>query len=102
VRAMLEGWVVQQRSRMLAGHTIDQRRQLVHRFLAFTNDYPWQWGPADVEEWTAELVGQGVWRTRRSVAIRWRWRCSAATSPIRVTAGSRPASTRCTSARKEQ
>ena len=60
VSSMLEGWMVQQRSRMLAGHTIDQRRQLVRRFLAFTNDYPWQWSPADVEEWTAELVGQGL------------------------------------------
>ncbi len=63
VSAMLEGWVVQQHSRMLAGHTIDQRRQLVRRFLAFTSDYPWQWGPADVEEWTAELVGKGLAHT---------------------------------------
>ena len=63
VKAMLEGWVIQQRSRMLAGHTIEQRHQLVRRFLAFTNDYPWQWGPADVEEWTAELVGKGLAHT---------------------------------------
>jgi site-specific recombinase XerD len=63
VSSMLEGWMVQQRSRMLAGHTIDQRRQLVRRFLAFTNDYPWQWGPADVEEWTAELVGKDLAHT---------------------------------------
>lgn len=60
VEAMLEGWVSQQRSRMLAGHTIEQRTCLVRRFLKFTNDYPWQWGPADVEEWTAELVGGGL------------------------------------------
>jgi integrase/recombinase XerC len=60
VNAMLEGWVVQQRSRMLAGHTIDQRCLLVRRFLAFTSDYPWQWGPVDVEEWTADLVGRGL------------------------------------------
>jgi integrase/recombinase XerC len=60
VEAMLEGWIVQQRSRMLAGHTIDQRRVLLRRFLAFTNDYPWRWTPADVEEWTAELVGAGL------------------------------------------
>jgi integrase/recombinase XerC len=60
VEAMLEGWQVQQRSRMLAGHTIEQRSFLVRRFLRFTNDYPWRWTPADVEEWTAELVGAGL------------------------------------------
>jgi len=60
VEAMLEGWVIQQRSRMLVGHTIEQRTLLVRRFLKFTNDYPWQWGPADVEEWTADLVGRGL------------------------------------------
>ena len=60
VEAMLQGWVVQQRSRMLAGHTVDQRVCVVRRFLMYTNEYPWQWGPADVEEWTAELVGRGL------------------------------------------
>jgi site-specific recombinase XerD len=63
MEAMLGGWVVQQRSRMLAGHTIDQRRVLVRRFVTFTNDYPWNWSPADVEEWTAELVGSGLSHT---------------------------------------
>lgn len=58
--AMLDGWVVQQRSRMLAGHTVDQRVLVVRRFLGFTNDYPWKWSPSDVEEWTAELVGRGL------------------------------------------
>lgn len=60
LEAMLLGWGNQQRSRMLAGHTIYQRLRVVRRFLAFTNDYPWQWGPVDVEEWTSEMVGRGL------------------------------------------
>lgn len=58
--AMVEGWEMQQRSRMLAGLTIERRSQIVRRFVAFTNDYPWRWGSADVEEWTAHLVGAGI------------------------------------------
>jgi integrase/recombinase XerC len=60
LQAMLDGWIAQQTSRMLTGHTINQRRLVVHRFLAFTNDYPWQWSPADVEEWSAGMVDQGL------------------------------------------
>jgi site-specific recombinase XerD len=58
--AMLEGWEAQQRSRMLSGRTIERRSQIVRRFTAFTNDYPWRWSPADVEEWTAHLVSDGI------------------------------------------
>ena len=58
--AMLEGWEAQQRSRMLAGPTIEHRSQIVRRFVEFTGDYPWRWAPADVEEWTAELVTGGL------------------------------------------
>lgn len=58
--AMLKGWETQQRSRLLAGPTIEQRSLAVRRFAGFTNDFPWRWGPADVEEWTAEMVGRGL------------------------------------------
>lgn len=58
--AMLIGWETQQRSRLLAAHTIWQRSLVVRRLVSFTNDYPWQWTPADVEEWTAEMVGRGL------------------------------------------
>lgn len=53
--AMLEGWVAQQAARGLAASTITDRVRLVRRFAAFTNDWPWVWAPADVEEWTVQL-----------------------------------------------
>lgn len=58
--AMLEGWAVQQRSRLLVATTIKQRIFAVRRFHRFAGDYPWRWTPSDVEEWTSELVGGGV------------------------------------------
>ncbi len=58
--AMLSGWERQQRARLLAGHTVEQRTLAVRRLVAFTNDYPWRWAPADVEEWSAEMVGRGL------------------------------------------
>ena len=57
---MLTGWVAQQRSRLLVASTVEQRVLVVRRFVAFSNDYPWRWGPADVEEWTTSLVSQGL------------------------------------------
>lgn len=53
--AMVEGWVAQQAARGLAASTITDRVRLVRRFAAFTNDWPWVWEPADVEEWTMQL-----------------------------------------------
>ena len=52
--------MTQQRSRMLAGHTIEQRQLLVRRFARFTGDYPWRWTAGEVEDWTAQLVGAGL------------------------------------------
>lgn len=57
--AMIEGWEQQQRSRMLANLTIERRTQIVRRLVVFTNDYPWRWSSADVEEWTTHLVESG-------------------------------------------
>lgn len=59
-KAMLDGWEVQQRSRLLVATTIQQRVFAVRRFHRFTGHYPWQWTPVDVEEWTSELVSSGV------------------------------------------
>jgi site-specific recombinase XerD len=53
--AMLAGWEAQQHSRMLSPSTTQTRIRLVRRFSAFTNDYPWRWTPADVEEWSVQL-----------------------------------------------
>jgi site-specific recombinase XerD len=60
LEAMLEGWATQQRSRLLAATTVENRGFTVRRLVAFTNEYPWRWTPADVEEWTSQLVGQGL------------------------------------------
>jgi integrase/recombinase XerC len=60
VEAMLEGWMSQQRSRLLAASTVENRVWTVRRFMAFTNDYPWTWRSADVEEWTSSLVAGGL------------------------------------------
>lgn len=53
--AMLDGWSNQQRSRMLATGTMKPRLTLIRRFLEFTNTYPWQWQPADLEQFTTQL-----------------------------------------------
>lgn len=53
---MLAGWSAQQTSRMLARQTIKTRASQVRRFADFCNDPPWEWSPADVEEWTTALV----------------------------------------------
>ncbi|MEV7069212.1 tyrosine-type recombinase/integrase [Streptomyces collinus] len=56
--AMLRGWRAQQKSRGLKDETIDPRERLVRRFLEFANDYPWQWTPAHMDEWSASLAGE--------------------------------------------
>jgi integrase/recombinase XerD len=48
-KAMPEGWATQQRARFLKDNTIGPRLELVRRFAAFTNQYPWQWEPAEAE-----------------------------------------------------
>lgn len=58
VEAMLTGWRAQQSSRGLQEDTMAPRERLVRRFLEFTNEYPWSWGPAHVEEWTQSLTGE--------------------------------------------
>lgn len=55
--AMLEGWQRQQTSRFLQQKgTIAPRVRLVRRFAEFTNQYPWQWTPAELEAFTADLT----------------------------------------------
>ncbi len=43
--AMLRGWRTQQISRGLQEDTMAPRERLVRRFLDFSAEYPWQWGP---------------------------------------------------------
>ncbi|MWA08110.1 tyrosine-type recombinase/integrase [Streptomyces sp. BA2] len=47
--AMLQGWEQQQRARLLARKTIEDRLSLVRRFALFAATYPWEWTPEDVE-----------------------------------------------------
>jgi site-specific recombinase XerD len=56
--AMLRGWRAQQKARGLQDSTIAPRERLVHAFIAFTNEYPWKWGPGHVEEWTLSLAAE--------------------------------------------
>src|SRR5713226_1691146 len=52
VEAMLRAWRAQQTARGLREATMFGREQLVRRFLEFTNEYPWNWLPGHVEEFT--------------------------------------------------
>ncbi|WP_438803575.1 tyrosine-type recombinase/integrase [Nocardia cyriacigeorgica] len=54
--AMLSGWAVQQKSRLLADPTVQQRLSTVRRFRDFADVYPWQWTAADVEDFTVMLT----------------------------------------------
>jgi len=58
--AMLSGWARQQTARGLnAEATIAPRLSQVRHFAEFSGEYPWQWGPGRVDEWSAELVASG-------------------------------------------
>lgn len=61
--AILAGWRQQQESRLLAAPTVDSRDKTLRRFQAFTDEYPWRWGPADIEEWSVSLRSAGRSRT---------------------------------------
>ena len=58
VEAMLRGWRAQQAARGLREKTVGARERLVRRFLAFSNEFPWQWSPAHVDEWTLTLTAE--------------------------------------------
>ena len=65
--AMLEGWARQQRSRLLNESTVATRRRLVRRFAAFTGEYPWQWRPQDLEDFTTSLRAGSGGRTHATL-----------------------------------
>ena len=54
--AMLDGWSLQQRSRLLADATVAPRLALLRRFREYADSYPWAWGPDDVEGFTVALM----------------------------------------------
>lgn len=58
-QAMIAGWERQQRTRFLKDGTIGPRVMLVRRMAEFTNAYPWQWEPADAEDFIVHLRSEG-------------------------------------------
>lgn len=52
---MLAGWTAQMASRGLKAETVESRVWLVRRFAEYTNEYPWRWEPADVEDFSLWL-----------------------------------------------
>ena len=54
--AMLKGWSTQQRSRLVGAATVTPRVQLLRRFCAFTQSFPWSWTASDVEDFTVSLM----------------------------------------------
>jgi site-specific recombinase XerD len=80
---MLTGWRNQQLSRNLSFGTIDGRERLVTRFQEATNEYPWQWTPAHVDEFFGDLrsVKHAAQSTIRSYQAALRAFCSYVASP---------------------
>ena len=71
--AMLAGWQAQQQARLLAKATITANVSAVRRFAGFTNDYPWVWTPANMEEFFTELRSAGFsLATLRAYQVRLR------------------------------
>lgn len=56
--AMLLGWERNQISRNVAERSIIGNRRLITRLARFTNDYPWNWLPADADDFIAQLDGR--------------------------------------------
>ena len=80
--AMLEGWATQQRAWFLKDNTIGPRLELVRRFAAFTNQYPWQWESAEAEAFiTRSPVAVSM---ARNYQVTLRLFCGYAASPLRV------------------
>lgn len=66
VEEMFDGWRRQQLSRNLAVLTIDARERLVRRFVAHSNEMPWHWSVAHVNEFFGDLRVEPL--TRRGMS----------------------------------
>lgn len=64
---MLTGWRRQQLSRNLGLDTIAGRERVVRRFLDFTNEMPWHWTHAHVDEYFGDLRSE---KHRRQNTVR--------------------------------
>jgi integrase/recombinase XerC len=56
--AMLSGWRAQQAARGLREDTVVLRERLVRRFGEFAGEYPWEWSPGHVDEWSLHLTAE--------------------------------------------
>ncbi|MFE9856392.1 tyrosine-type recombinase/integrase [Streptomyces sp. NPDC005780] len=84
--AMLSGWARQQRARFLQeSQTIAPRIALVRRFAAFSDQYPWEWQPAEAEAFISHLrSGAGrplAVSTARGYEVVLRLFCAFVTDP---------------------
>lgn len=73
---MLTGWRNQQLRRNLAFGTIESRERLVTRFQESTNEYPWHWTPAHVDEFFGDLrrvkhTAQSTIRSYQAAPLQW-------------------------------
>ncbi len=55
---MLDRYAISLRSRGLSTSTVEARLWGVRRFQEFTGEYPWNWGPRDVEDFTSALLSR--------------------------------------------
>ncbi|MFD7011981.1 tyrosine-type recombinase/integrase [Rhodococcus jostii] len=83
VAEMLQGWRTQQLCRNLQHATIEQRERCARRFLHSTNEYPWQWTPAMVDEFFADLrsIRHAKQSTVRNYQVALRLFCSYVADP---------------------
>jgi len=81
--AMLDGWRNQQLARNLTFATISSREAVVRRFHAATNEYPWAWTAAMVDEWfmDARAIRHVAPSTMRSYQEALRAFCGYITDP---------------------
>src|ERR1039458_2143181 len=56
LEAMLSGWRAQQAARGLREATVVLRERLVRRFGEFAGEYPWEWSPGHMDEWSLHLT----------------------------------------------
>lgn len=57
-QGMLAGWERQRLSRGLDATATRSNVALVKRFARFTEEYPWEWKPGDVEDFTVSLLNR--------------------------------------------
>lgn len=81
---MFTGWRRQQLARNLSPDTVNKRERLVRRFLEHTNEMPWRWTVAHVDEYFGDLRAL---HHRRPLTIRayqnpLRLFCSYLTDPL--------------------